>query len=157
MTARVCPGAAGACWRAPAGLRVGPATVSSSERLAEPHHGVVLCACGDQWQAACASWWLQRHREAAAPDAWGAARRQIINETLPALAKLRKEGTVRYVGFSGLPLDAFKYILDRRAPGARAGAGASTPALQGCGLRARRSHRLAAPRLSQGRRCSAAG
>ncbi len=116
-----------------------------------------LCARGDQWQPACASWWLQRHREAAAPDAWGAARRQIINETLPALAKLRKEGTVRYVGFSGLPLDAFKYILDRRAPGARAGAGASTPALQGCGLRARRSHRSAAPRLSQGRRCSAVG
>lgn len=38
---------------------------------------------------------------------------QIINDTLPALAKLRKEGTVRYVGFSGLPLDAFTYILDR--------------------------------------------
>ena len=42
---------------------------------------------------------------------------QIINDTLPALAKLRKEGTVRYVGFSGLPLDAFTYILDRLAHG----------------------------------------
>ena len=41
--------------------------------------------------------------------------RQIIDETLPALAKLRKEGVVRYVGFSGLPLDAFTYILDRCA------------------------------------------
>ena len=42
-------------------------------------------------------------------------RRQIINDTLPALAKLRKEGLVRYVGFSGLPLDAFTYVLDRCA------------------------------------------
>ncbi|KAK9832647.1 hypothetical protein WJX81_006924 [Elliptochloris bilobata] len=43
--------------------------------------------------------------------------KQIINDTLPALAKLRKEGVVRYVGFSGLPLDAFTYILDRAPAG----------------------------------------
>ena len=77
---------------------------------------------------------------------------QIINDTLPALVKLRDSGKVctshsafatpdndrqqvpingnalysgrlrchacmqvKYVGFSGLPLDAFKYVLDRCA------------------------------------------
>ncbi|CAK0739889.1 hypothetical protein CVIRNUC_001206 [Coccomyxa viridis] len=38
---------------------------------------------------------------------------EIINDTLPALVKLRDSGKIRYVGFSGLPLDAFTYILDR--------------------------------------------
>jgi hypothetical protein len=79
------------------------------------YHGVGLCARGSVVPGV-------RVLGAAAPDARGRARRQIINETLPALAKLCKEGTVRYVGFSGLPLDAFKYILDRRARGACAAA-----------------------------------
>ncbi|CAL5223727.1 g6284 [Coccomyxa viridis] len=39
--------------------------------------------------------------------------KEIINDTLPALVKLRESGKVKYVGFSGLPLDAFTYILDR--------------------------------------------
>ncbi|KAK9917757.1 hypothetical protein WJX75_007874 [Coccomyxa subellipsoidea] len=38
---------------------------------------------------------------------------QIINDTFPALAKLRDAGKIKYIGFSGLPLDAFTYILDR--------------------------------------------
>ena len=40
-------------------------------------------------------------------------KRQIIEETLPALHKLKKLGKVRHVGITGLPLDNFRYILDR--------------------------------------------
>jgi len=38
---------------------------------------------------------------------------QIVKETIPALQKLRDEGLVRAIGFSGLPLDIYSYILDR--------------------------------------------
>ena len=38
---------------------------------------------------------------------------QIIEETLPALAKLRENGVVRHIGITGLPLKIFTYILDR--------------------------------------------
>jgi L-galactose dehydrogenase len=38
---------------------------------------------------------------------------QIIEETLPALAKLREKGLVKNVGITGLPLKIFTYILDR--------------------------------------------
>jgi L-galactose dehydrogenase len=38
---------------------------------------------------------------------------QIIEETLPALAKLREKGIVKNVGITGLPLKIFTYILDR--------------------------------------------
>lgn len=38
---------------------------------------------------------------------------QIINETLPALHKLKETGKVKHVGITGLPLDNFKYIIDR--------------------------------------------
>ncbi len=39
--------------------------------------------------------------------------RQIVDETLPALRKLQKEGKVRFVGVSGYPMNMFRYILDR--------------------------------------------
>jgi aryl-alcohol dehydrogenase-like predicted oxidoreductase len=42
---------------------------------------------------------------------------QIMNETLPALHRLKESGKVRYVGITGLPLENFKYIIDRVAPG----------------------------------------
>jgi len=38
---------------------------------------------------------------------------QIINETLPALRKIQKEGKVRYIGISGYPMNIFKYVLDQ--------------------------------------------
>ena len=38
---------------------------------------------------------------------------QIVNETLPALAELKKKGLVRHIGITGLPLKVFRYILDR--------------------------------------------
>lgn len=38
---------------------------------------------------------------------------QVINEALPALQELKKEGLVRNIGFSGLPLAIYKRILDR--------------------------------------------
>lgn len=38
---------------------------------------------------------------------------QIMEETLPALAKLREKGVVRHIGITGLPLKIFTYILDR--------------------------------------------
>jgi L-galactose dehydrogenase len=42
---------------------------------------------------------------------------QVINETLPALQALKAQGLVRFVGITGLPLNVFKYVLDRAPPG----------------------------------------
>lgn len=42
---------------------------------------------------------------------------QIVNETLPALEKLRAAGRVRYLGITGLPLKIFPGVIDRAAPG----------------------------------------
>ena len=38
---------------------------------------------------------------------------QVVNETLPALQKLREQGKVRWIGITGLPLKIFRYVLDR--------------------------------------------
>lgn len=38
---------------------------------------------------------------------------QIINETLPALQKLKEAGKIRFIGITGLPLEIFSYVLDR--------------------------------------------
>lgn len=42
---------------------------------------------------------------------------QIVNETLPALVKLKEAGRVRHIGITGLPLKIFPATLDRTAPG----------------------------------------
>lgn len=42
---------------------------------------------------------------------------QIVNETLPALLKLKQSGKIRFVGITGLPLAIFTYVLDRVPPG----------------------------------------
>jgi L-galactose dehydrogenase len=42
---------------------------------------------------------------------------QIVNETLPALHRLKEQGLVRHVGITGLPLKVFPSILDRVGPG----------------------------------------
>jgi aryl-alcohol dehydrogenase-like predicted oxidoreductase len=39
--------------------------------------------------------------------------RQIVEETLPALRKVRQHGKVRFVGVSGYPMKMFRYVLDR--------------------------------------------
>lgn len=39
--------------------------------------------------------------------------RQIVEETLPMLRTLQKQGKVRFVGISGYPMKIFKYVLDR--------------------------------------------
>ena len=36
-----------------------------------------------------------------------------MSETIPALVKLREEGLIRHVGFTGLPLAIYKKVLDR--------------------------------------------
>lgn len=36
-----------------------------------------------------------------------------MTETLPALAELKREGLVRHIGITGLPLRAFRTVLDR--------------------------------------------
>jgi aryl-alcohol dehydrogenase-like predicted oxidoreductase len=38
---------------------------------------------------------------------------QIVDETLPALRKIQKQGKVRFVGMSGYPMNIFRYVLDR--------------------------------------------
>src|SRR3954468_7174856 len=39
--------------------------------------------------------------------------RQIVEETLPALRQVQKQGKVRFVGVSGYPMKMFRYVLDR--------------------------------------------
>src|SRR5579871_1468087 len=38
---------------------------------------------------------------------------QIIDETLPTLRKIQKQGKVRFIGVSGFPMKIFRYVLDR--------------------------------------------
>jgi L-galactose dehydrogenase len=38
---------------------------------------------------------------------------QIVEETLPALRKIQRQGKVRFVGVSGYPMKMFQYVLDR--------------------------------------------
>lgn len=38
---------------------------------------------------------------------------QIVDETLPALRQVQQQGKVRFVGMSGYPMRAFRYVLDR--------------------------------------------
>ncbi|KAG9128678.1 hypothetical protein Leryth_018319 [Lithospermum erythrorhizon] len=42
---------------------------------------------------------------------------QIVNETIPALKKLKEAGKTRFIGITGLPLEIFTYVLDRVPPG----------------------------------------
>jgi L-galactose dehydrogenase len=42
---------------------------------------------------------------------------QIVDETLPALVRLRDAGRIGHIGITGLPLKVFPAILDRVAPG----------------------------------------
>src|SRR5262249_31628915 len=38
---------------------------------------------------------------------------QIVDETLPALRKIRDQGKVRFIGVSGYPMKLFKFVLDQ--------------------------------------------
>ena len=38
---------------------------------------------------------------------------QIVDETLPALKEVQKQGKVRYIGFSGYPQKIFQFIIDQ--------------------------------------------
>jgi L-galactose dehydrogenase len=40
---------------------------------------------------------------------------QLVEETIPALQKLKRQGKVRHVGITGLPLKVFRRVLDRIA------------------------------------------
>ncbi|EFJ19954.1 hypothetical protein SELMODRAFT_153099 [Selaginella moellendorffii] len=42
---------------------------------------------------------------------------QVISETIPALLGLKRQGKVRFIGITGLPLAIFRYVLDRVEPG----------------------------------------
>jgi len=42
---------------------------------------------------------------------------QVINETLPALVKIRQAGKIRFLGITGLPLKIFPFVLERTPPG----------------------------------------
>lgn len=38
---------------------------------------------------------------------------QVVNETIPALRRVQAQGKARFVGITGLPLKAFRYVMDR--------------------------------------------
>ena len=38
---------------------------------------------------------------------------QIVDETIPALRKVQRQGKVRFIGFSGYPMKIFRFILDQ--------------------------------------------
>jgi L-galactose dehydrogenase len=38
---------------------------------------------------------------------------RIVEETLPALRRIREQGKVRFIGISGYPMAIFRYVLDR--------------------------------------------
>lgn len=40
-------------------------------------------------------------------------RQQIVDETLPALRKVRDQGKVRFIGISGYPMNNFPFVLDQ--------------------------------------------
>ena len=40
---------------------------------------------------------------------------QVVDETIPALERMREQGKVRFIGITGLPLKIFPYVLDRVA------------------------------------------
>lgn len=42
---------------------------------------------------------------------------QIVDETIPALVKLKRAGRIGHIGITGLPLKIFTAVLDRTAPG----------------------------------------
>jgi L-galactose dehydrogenase len=42
---------------------------------------------------------------------------QIVDETLPALARLREAGRIGHIGITGLPLKIFPAVIDRAPPG----------------------------------------
>lgn len=43
---------------------------------------------------------------------------QIVNETLPALKKLKQAGKINAIGITGYPLEIFPYVLSAAPPGA---------------------------------------
>jgi L-galactose dehydrogenase len=38
---------------------------------------------------------------------------QIVEETLPALRRVRDQGKARFIGITGYPMESFRYVLDR--------------------------------------------
>ena len=50
---------------------------------------------------------------------FAASMEMVINETLPALAELKRKGKVRHIGITGLPLSVMDFVLDRAVSASR--------------------------------------
>ncbi len=58
---------------------------------------------------------------------------QVLDQAIPALLELKKQGLVRHIGITGLPLNVFRRVLDRLPVGARAAlCHVGAPTLQAC-------------------------
>jgi aryl-alcohol dehydrogenase-like predicted oxidoreductase len=38
---------------------------------------------------------------------------QIVDETIPALRRVQEQGKVRFIGISGYPMKAFRFVLEQ--------------------------------------------
>ncbi len=76
-------------------------------------NGMSTCVFAHHSEPHCASLWCCIEHVSPHHDEQFCIRTQIVTETLPALQELKKEGLVRHIGITGLPLDIYSYILDR--------------------------------------------
>lgn len=61
----------------------------------------------------CSRYWRGCSIPGVSPKPVTALHPQIVNETLPTLLGLKREGVIKAIGITGYPLDVFTYVLDK--------------------------------------------